>query len=246
MARKKTTGLIQSFNMADPEERAAMFKAKSPERMTMMVYVLVHYQDCAAFGGIPKGRFDWEWDGDDIKPVLEEVAHACIAKSPFPHLDCQVIVKEEDDEGFSELDWVPTEQIHEDWAVAGTMPIQVGFFDCIHQAPVQLPIEAVYAAMTMYDTMYAATGAVNPKDHVAIEATARDDMAFRIVVNDIYRERLGIWCSDLMTLRNEVMIRVRARLYGDDPETEWKRFCDAGFVHPFDYLRIWTSPADRD
>jgi hypothetical protein len=36
-----------------------------------------------------------------------------------------------------------------------------------------------------------------------------------------------------------VMVKVRARTYGDDPDVEWKRFCDAGFVHYLDYLKIW-------
>jgi hypothetical protein len=44
---------------------------------------------------------------------------------------------------------------------------------------------------------------------------------FRRAVGDIFRKGVAVWSRDLVDARNEVLIMVRARLAGGDPQEEW-------------------------
>jgi hypothetical protein len=64
---------------------------------------------------------------------------------------------------------------------------------------------------------------------------------FRLVVNDIFREGVGVWCRDLVMPRNEILIKVRARLAGVDPAREWERFQESQVPYFLD-----LSPSDAE
>jgi hypothetical protein len=216
----------------------------------MVIYLPVHCDDYSP-EDVHQSRGDWGgWAGwwedrddlDDMGAAIRNLAMSCIAKSPFPGMDCKVIVSNEDDDPFMYPSWEPTERVQVDWAVDGRLHLQVGFYDTTLADSHPDPTSGIYVAMMAYDEMYAQSGSVDPSDHGPIVVGAQDDTLFPTVVDDIYRERLGVWCHGLMNLRNEVMVKTRARLYGDDPDAEWTRFCDAGMVHFLDYLKIWQQP----
>jgi hypothetical protein len=237
------TELIQPFNMADSVERETMYNAKPMESITMGIFLVIYAQPCASGGGNPLGRGDWDWQQDgDLAEVIRDIAMRCIAASEFPNMDCEVIVREEDHDGFAEMDWVPTDDIQRDWSLDGMVPLQLGFKKSYRWSALPDPVNAIYAAMTTYDRMYIESGTLDPKNHTPIPASEAESQAYRLVVNDLYREGIAVWSRDLMALRNEVMVKARAQLYGDDPEVEWNRFLNAGFVHYLDYLRIWQPP----
>ena len=243
------TGLIHALDISDPEARGEKFESMPSEDTTLVFYQLYDaddYDHVCGLIGPPKGRDDWydeeQRDMDEIDGVFREVAEACIAISPFPKMSCEVFSAVYEGENFNEMAWVPTSQRQKDWAINGQRYLQVGFFDGSYDLSYPDPSLAVFAAMTVYDKVYAETGIVEPKDQMAIHVDPPIDRLFRLFVGSTYQERFGIWCRDLVNLRNEVMVKARAKLYGDDPESEWKRFCDAGFVHYLDYLKIWKPP----
>lgn len=57
---------------------------------------------------------------------------------------------------------------------------------------------------------------------------------YRLIVGDIFRERVGIWSKDLVMPRNEILIKVRALLAGEDPAAEWERFKLLGMTYHLD------------
>lgn len=251
--QKKEQGLIQSFNMGDREARATKFESKlhETEESTMLIFLLIHCDDYD-YGTSKLCRGDWdgwkwksweeEWDLDDFANALREVAVQWIAKSPFPEMHCAVVVTNEDDVRLVASDWDPNGQLQKDWAIDGRHHLQLGFCKGTLVDLFDDPGPAIYLAMSVDDAMYVASGSINPKEHSPIQETEENAANFRSIVSDVFQKGLGIWCRDLVNLRNEVMVKIRARLYGDDPEVEWKKFCDAGMVHFLDYLKIWQPP----
>jgi len=246
MSRKpETKGLLQPLNLAELEERGIMFNRHASKNLTMLFYLIMYTQPCASGGGSPIGRGDWDWDWEqdgNFADVIRDIAKSCIAASEFPNMDCEVIMHVEEDEGFAELDWVPTDPIQSDWALEGMHILQLGFKESQRWSILPDPVNAIYAAMTTYDRMYLASGKMDPMEHTPLTASERESQAYRLIVNDVYREGIAIWFRDLVNLRNEIMVKLRAKAYKLDPDAEWKKFCDASGRHFLDYLRLWQPP----
>ena len=76
-------------------------------------------------------------------------------------------------------------------------------------------------AMTVYDHFVCTSGTINPGQHKAAEVEANLARDYRLMIADLYREKVGIWCASLMSFRNMVMVKCRAVLAGLDPEVEY-------------------------
>jgi len=247
-ANQQLSGLIHPFNLMDPNNRAEMFKSKPPLGTTMVMYLVgdtnFPYDDLVS-GRNPKTLAHWEdCDVTDLAYVLGPVAKECIKNSRLPGIRFESIAADECEEIFPFLEWVPLNQSQCRWAVDGKIKLQVAYYDI---GQIQIPphaISAIYAAMTVYDRIYSVTGITDPKDQPTLSVDTTLERTFRVFVDCVYKERIGVWCRDLVNLRNEVMVNIRAVLHGQDPEVEWKTFCDAGMVHFLDYLNIWQPPQD--
>ena len=244
--QKKEQGLIHPFNLMDPNDRAEMFESKPPLGTTMVVYLVddADFVDNELISD-PHGEVLLHWEDCDVTDLayaLHPIVEACVKKSSLPGLLSESIGVDPVEEYFPSLDWVPLNEAQREWAIDKTLKLQIGFYDLdrINSSPD--PISAVYAAMTVYDRIYSMTGIAEPKDQTPAAVDTTFERAFRVFVNDMYKERIGVWCRDLANLRNEVMVKIRAVLHGEDPEAEWKKFCDSGMVHFLDYLKIWQPP----
>jgi hypothetical protein len=108
-------------------------------------------------------------------------------------------------------------------------------------------MRGIGVAMTWYDTSVKPISLHTTIDPaaIALEAHDPDDQTpsivarnFRLVVGDIFREGVGVWCRDLVDARNEVLVKVRSRLAGKDPQAEWERFQAHGLNYFLDYTLI--------
>lgn len=105
-------------------------------------------------------------------------------------------------------------------------------------------MRGIATAMTWHDTRvkpFSSHRSLDPTP-LAFESYHENDQIpavlarnFRLVVNDIFREGVGVWCRDLVAARNEILIMVRTRLAGGDPQAEWERFEASGVNYYLDY-----------
>ncbi|HEY3294946.1 MAG TPA: hypothetical protein VGL38_05890 [bacterium] len=129
----------------------------------------------------------------------------------------------------------------DEWWYRGVY-VQVGFWRP-ELADEESLIRGIAVAMTFYDAT------VKPYSmHQKIRAEARafegqyeDDPTpgviarnYRLTVGDIFREGVGVWCRDLVMPRNEILVKVRARLANADPQQEWERFKASGMPYYLD------------
>ena len=239
-------GLLQPFNNTDTDEREKNFEMPSTKDTTVVLFFLTQFERLS--DGM-ESRNEWDsaeiWGDhtlDDFEAALHELVKECLAKSPFAGLDYEIVVCEPYGEEFVNMDWLPMSELQEDWAIDGIHHLQVGFFDRELFNPCPDPKPAVYVGMTVYDQTYAETGVLEPMDQTPMAVDQLVEKLFRLFLGDIFKERVAVFCRELVGLRNELMVKAHAKLYGADPEQEWKRFCDAGFAHYLDYLKIWQPP----
>ena len=247
MKNEETSGLMQPFNIPDSEARAAMFSAQPPQNLTLSLFFRLASVPLAAGKRSPRGRLFWKyWDEPEPEKVLVDLAKSCIAHSDFPDMECEVTCWSEDDDVIDVIDQLPISPMQEfRWEIGVLAYPQVGFRDHKSFGDNFRPHRAIYSAMTVSDIQYVHSGSLNPKDHAPIIVSKREETVFRLAVNDVYRLGLGVWCSALVNLRNEVRIKADAIVHGADPDERWKSFCDAGFVHHLDYVRTRQPPESK-
>jgi hypothetical protein len=237
-APTKMTGLIRPSNM-DPQEYTAMYYEAPPDDLTLILFVYTCEERC------PECNERKGIDGlseisnlHDPESELLDVVKSCIAKSAFPRTKCQFIQWDEDDDESSVICNLPLEPSQDNWIDSDFVHVQVGFLGRSPYPGLFRTDVALYDAMNVYDSICVNAKSIDPAVQSASQATGWEKIVSRLAVNDAYAVRSGIWCEPLVALRNEVMVKVRATIFGEDPEEEWKKFCDAGFTHFLDYLKL--------
>jgi len=123
---------------------------------------------------------------------------------------------------------------HNDWMLDCGM-LQMGFVDPAKLGESPVPIEGVYHAMQIYDSMVCDVQSVEAEDHTCYPACAACYALFRQDVGDIYRTRLAIMNRQLVEYANAVLIAVRAHLCGADGVAAYQDFQSKGGIFHLQY-----------
>lgn len=223
-----------------------MFNSPHPKVTTMELYVVGDINMTAEQYNVRNGPTvlsHWEdMDVFDFADMLTPIVKSSIKRSRIRHVRFETLAKDPGEDNFSSFDWVPLCQAQQQWAIDGKLKLQVGFYNKEKSEELPDPHPAIHTAMTLYDRMGNETGIVDPVEQAPIAVDSTLEKAFKSFVNDTYKFGSGLWCRDLVNLRNEVMVKTHAHLLGWDPESEWQRFSDAGFAHFLEFLKIAKPP----
>ncbi|MCX6600780.1 MAG: hypothetical protein NT025_04370 [bacterium] len=207
-ASTNQTGLIRPFNM-DPGECCAMFAAPIAENIVMSLSIQ-RTPDVSADHA--------ERAYSNTIEELLRVFTVCAEEA----LDFKVAADIGLDHSLSVQlvgDWLPLSDKQKSWPVDG-LYVQVAFDN-----PTLLeafdPQYCTGHAMSVYDHLVCTSGVLNPGQQSAVKVEPNIARDYRLLVGDLYREKVGIWCASLMSFRNMTMIKCRAVLAGLDPEAEY-------------------------
>ena len=121
-----------------------------------------------------------------------------------------------------------------EWIVDG-LYLQLGFIN-EHLLRGEPAAMGILGAMMFLDSYYCITRSLEPKDHIPLPLT---ELLFEGLVKDIgslYKSGIGVWCRELIDLRNRALIELRAkRAVDDDPLTAYDRFVAAGGKYFLEY-----------
>lgn len=126
----------------------------------------------------------------------------------------------------------------EKWRL-GDVSLTLQFFD-----PAKVnrpPIVALQTGVTVQNLVIANAGTIDPSCHSGVQVSDGVGRYFRATVGNIFATETGIWNRALLPLENEVLVKGRAALFGDDPDQEWAKFQAAGFEHHLEYIKIWDA-----
>ena len=100
--------------------------------------------------------------------------------------------------------------------------------------------------MMYLDRWISESGSIEPKHHSSLSVSQREAFNHINSVGDAFRSDYGIWTRELVNLRNQWLIMLRALMEWKDPFDEYNRFVKAGGSYFLDYPRLClhsTSPA---
>lgn len=205
--------LITPFNLSQ-NEYEKMFEATPPN--TLMLQVLVVPFNTATMDEqrefVAKVTAYLNTDiEDEIKKKLK--AH------PHPDGELGVEIVLQDSITIENVDPQVVELI-------GVLMLQVGFYD-----PALGNLNMVFNLMTPmreYDRWVIENDSIEPVDHRPKLVSQEFATIHNASTRDIYKSGIGIWCRELVEKRNMWFITLKALLTDQDPETESKRFVDAG------------------
>jgi len=218
-------GLIKPFNL-DPHEYDTMFNASPPDSITISVYLARMPQACP--------ECVEEKCGDIHRKFL-----ALVSKFPAEAASFGISAAVTIDHGLdldSSCRWLLDIPWGRDWAVEG-LYIQIGFFNPTLAGSTD-PTDAILAAMHNIDGRIAASRTTDPARHKPLPAHQALADEFAGVVEDVYRNRVGVWCQSLVDFRVMMMIKTRALLLDRDPDQEYNQYVNACGLSLVDYLRL--------
>ncbi|HEY3295679.1 MAG TPA: hypothetical protein VGL38_09575 [bacterium] len=208
---------IFPLNIDDEDELATIFDRPAPNDYMVVLTLLCLDPDAEGFAR------DW------LKRVLDD-SKSNVPKVQLPAGTHTLMAVEKVP---SYLDDVMSEG-QKKWIFKGVY-VQCGF---VRHALIYEPhlVRGIMVAMSWYDARVELLGSLDPSEMKPTGFLGEYEgdpiprtiaRTFRLTVNDLYREGVGVWCRDLINIRNEILIKYRASLTGTDPETEWKRFQSA-------------------
>ena len=211
-----------------------MFVAPIPDSIVMSLSIQKNPDICVVCA-----EKAYSQSHDELLRVLSECAREApgfkiVADIDLDHTLCDQISS----------NWLPLSEKQESWQVDG-LYVQVAF----HNPALVDGFDPMYCAghaMTVYDHFVCTSGTINPGQHKAAEVEANLARGYRLMIADLYHEKVGIWCASLMSFRNMVMIKCRAVLAGLDPEVEYAAYrVHRGYCLDFMAQRNETLHQDR-
>ena len=130
--------------------------------------------------------------------------------------------------------------------------VQCGFIDPASiTGPV--PQERVLYAMNFLDNMIdrsesAQAKRISPLRFPGYPVVVDLEHYYRSTIGDLFHQRTGIWSHQLVDYRNEVLVKARSWLRGEDPDTEYRVFKHTGkeyFLWAPSYRTVVKSDLDK-
>ncbi len=215
-------GLIQSFNL-NQTERTAMFQLAVPDPITMVLHALRDPHDRTS-----AAHPNYKAISEKVFLLLEH----CAGEARRFGIESNFEFEEEAGVDHTQV-WVHPTPEQSEWFTKG-MYLQLTFYNqrLIHVAN---PWQALATAMTLYDHSYSRQMDIDPTNHEDMRVRAIHARDARLMVGDVYRENVGVWCRQLVDFRTMILVKCRAVLLGEDSDGEYNRFVKAGGKYFLDY-----------
>jgi len=220
------TGLIRPFNL-DPAECKSMYNSSLPEHLVMNLTLLlpwdqVNEEEPCAHKGVP----------DELARVVER----CTLDAGNFNIPSK-IVHSLDYREESTAEWWSMPKLQQQWLYDGVY-VQVHFLNPDLIGGLFDPSCGICIGMMVYDRLVSKRGELDPSKQPSFLTTERLAENYQNLLGRMYAEGVGVWTQSLIEYRNMVMIKCRAVLAGQNPDTEYDRFVKTGGSYFLEYRRL--------